>query len=82
MAVFGPLVHEYDDTPLAVNKALFPEHITELLALIEIVGLGLAVIVTTEFPIQPLASEPITLYVVFAVGDTVYVVLFELSVHV
>jgi hypothetical protein len=64
------------------NDAVFPEQITVLLALIEIVGLGFAVIVITELPKQPLTSEPDTLYVVLEAGDTVYVVLFELSVQV
>ena len=67
---------------MAVKVDVLPEQITELLALMEILGLGFAVIVTTELPKQPFTSTPVTEYVVLLVGDTVYVVAFELSVQV
>jgi hypothetical protein len=52
----------YDDPPDAVIVADFPEHTDALVA--EIAGRGLTTTVLVAVAVQPLALEPVTVYVV------------------
>jgi hypothetical protein len=66
-----PGFHTYVEAPLALNEVLPPTQIAEFVELAVTVGDGLTVIVTVEVFTQPLASVPVTVYVVVVIGDTV-----------
>jgi hypothetical protein len=59
------------NAPSALSVAEFPVHTDVLEALNVTVGVALTMIVVVLESTQPLTSVPITVYVVFAVGETV-----------
>lgn len=85
VALPDPLLHEYVLAPLAVNVAELPVHNNEVdeTAVTE----GNAAEVTANVnvllaPAQPAALAPLTVYVVFTVGDTEILLVLALVFHV
>ncbi len=72
--VKAPGFHVYVDAPLAVKVELPPEQIIVGEADATMVGVEVTFIVIVFVDEQPAAFEPITVYVVFAVGVTTVVV--------
>ena len=60
--------HTYEVAPVAVNDTELPLQIVWSAPALT-VGLGLTVIKTIPVSVQPLASVPVTIYVVVVVGD-------------
>jgi hypothetical protein len=68
-AVSAPVLQRYDEPSLAVKTTLPPEqNVVDVAAVIVAVGNALTVTVTSSVSIQPLASVPVTVYVVVEEG--------------
>jgi len=79
-----PVLQLYVEPPLAERVELCPGQTDEGEAVTVIVGLGLTLTVAVIVPVQPLPFEPVTVYVVVFVGETVILlfVLPELHAYV
>ena len=66
----APLLHRYDEAPLAVSVADAPEQIADSEAFTATLGVAFTVITVVAFAVQPLELVAVTEYVVVAPGLT------------
>lgn len=69
--VSDPGIQLYVAAPLPVSVAEPPEQIVAVDVDTVTVGLAITLMVRVAVPVQPLAAVPVTVYVVFPVGETV-----------